>query len=327
MVGNCSRFSSSVRRISGNHMPNSRLHLVEYHRVITIPAALNSEHLIKLSRTSVPQIRVMIEESSNTKISNQTIRRVLWKNGCRGTRPRKRPYISETNQSRRLDFDKEHVGKNEEFWNRVIWSNEMEINLYGSDGIHRIWRYHNIDNDRNNTLPNSETRDGCILLWGCMSANGAGNIEFKDVIMNIRLTWAGHVARMGESRNVCRVLVGRPEGKRPLGRPRRRWEDNIKMDLREVGYDDRDWINLAQDRDRWRAYVRAAMNLRCMGPVPTQHRDVLGETIGSEIRLRMPAITAGGDHRANHTVPPFWLDDRSLLLRHVGVSPAAGWSV
>ncbi|KAJ4432674.1 hypothetical protein ANN_21297 [Periplaneta americana] len=71
-----------------------------------------------------------------------------------------------------------------------------------------------------------------------------------------------HVARKGESRNAYRVLVGRPEGKRPLGRPRRRWEDNIKMDLREVGYDDRDWINLAQDRDRWRAYVRAAMNLR-----------------------------------------------------------------
>ncbi|KAJ4442251.1 hypothetical protein ANN_12117 [Periplaneta americana] len=81
-----------------------------------------------------------------------------------------------------------------------------------------------------------------------------------DIIRNIksrRLRWAGHVARMGESRNAYRVLVGRPEGKRPLGRPRRRWEDNIKMDLREVGYDDRDWINLAQDRDRWRAYVRA----------------------------------------------------------------------
>ncbi|KAJ4450947.1 hypothetical protein ANN_02382 [Periplaneta americana] len=67
---------------------------------------------------------------------------------------------------------------------------------------------------------------------------------------------------MGESRNAYRVLVGRPEGKRPLGKPRRRWEDNINMDLREVGYDDRDWINLAQDRDQWRAYVRAAMNLR-----------------------------------------------------------------
>ncbi|KAJ4448842.1 hypothetical protein ANN_00233 [Periplaneta americana] len=86
-----------------------------------------------------------------------------------------------------------------------------------------------------------------------------------DIIRNIkskRLKWAGHVARMGESRNAYRVLVGRPEGKRPLGRPRCRWEDNIKMDLIEVGYDSRDWINLAQDRDRWRAYVRAAMNLR-----------------------------------------------------------------
>ncbi|KAJ4452011.1 hypothetical protein ANN_03524 [Periplaneta americana] len=91
-----------------------------------------------------------------------------------------------------------------------------------------------------------------------------------DIISNIksrRLRWAGHVARIGESRNAYRVLVGRPEGKRPLGRPRRRWEDNIKMDLREVGYDGRDWINLAQDRDQWRAYVRAAMNLRHGGSV------------------------------------------------------------
>ncbi|KAJ4431766.1 hypothetical protein ANN_20371 [Periplaneta americana] len=86
-----------------------------------------------------------------------------------------------------------------------------------------------------------------------------------DIIRNIKsrcLRWAGHVARMDESTNAYRVLVGRPKGKRPLGRPRRRWEDNIKMDLREVGYDDRDWINLAQDRDLWRAYVRVAMNLR-----------------------------------------------------------------
>ncbi|KAJ4443792.1 hypothetical protein ANN_05572 [Periplaneta americana] len=78
-----------------------------------------------------------------------------------------------------------------------------------------------------------------------------------NIIRNLksrRLRWAGHVARMGESRNAYRVLVGRPEGKRPLGGPRRRWEDNIKMDLREVGCDDRDWINLAQDKDRWRAY-------------------------------------------------------------------------
>ncbi|KAJ4429855.1 hypothetical protein ANN_22059 [Periplaneta americana] len=86
-----------------------------------------------------------------------------------------------------------------------------------------------------------------------------------DIIRNIksrRLRWAGHVALMGESTNAYRVLVGRPERKISLERPRLRWEDNIKMDLREVEYDDRDWINFAQDRDQWRAYVRAAINLR-----------------------------------------------------------------
>jgi transposase len=67
---------------------------------------------------------------------------------------------------------------------------------------------------------------------------------------------------MGERRNAYRILVENPEGRRPLGRPRRRWVDNIKMDLRDVGWDGRDWIDLAQDRDRWRACVNAVMNLR-----------------------------------------------------------------
>ena len=70
------------------------------------------------------------------------------------------------------------------------------------------------------------------------------------------------MARMGEERDLYRVLVGIPEGKRPLGRPRRRWKDNIKMDLQEVGCGSMDWIELAQDRDRWRALVNAVMNIR-----------------------------------------------------------------
>jgi hypothetical protein len=82
------------------------------------------------------------------------------------------------------------------------------------------------------------------------------------VIKSRRLRWAGQVARMGERRGAYRALVGKLEGRRPLGRPRRRWEVNIKMDLREVGWGGMDWINLAQDRDRWRALVNAVMNLR-----------------------------------------------------------------
>jgi hypothetical protein len=82
------------------------------------------------------------------------------------------------------------------------------------------------------------------------------------VIKSRRMRWAGHVARMGEGRGAYRVLVGRPEGKRPLGRPRCRWEDNIKMDLGEIGIDGANLIRLAQDRVQWLAFVNTVMNLR-----------------------------------------------------------------
>jgi hypothetical protein len=76
------------------------------------------------------------------------------------------------------------------------------------------------------------------------------------------MTWAGCVVCIGERRGIYRVVVGKPEGKRPRGRPRHRWEDNIKMDLQEVGCAVMDWIELAQDRDMWRALVNAVMDLR-----------------------------------------------------------------
>jgi hypothetical protein len=82
------------------------------------------------------------------------------------------------------------------------------------------------------------------------------------VIKSRRMRWAGHVARMGEGRDVYRVLVGRPEGKRPLGRHRRRWKDHIKLNLREIGIDGLNWVQLAQDRVQWWAFVNMGMNLR-----------------------------------------------------------------
>ena len=108
-------------------------------------------------------------------------------------------------------------------------------------------------------------RDEVIGEW-----RKSHNEELKDlyslpnivrVVKSRRMGWAGHVARMGEGRGVHRVLVGKPEGKRPLGRPRRRWEDNIKMDLQEVGGGG-DWVELTQDRDWWRALVNMVTNLR-----------------------------------------------------------------
>jgi hypothetical protein len=79
------------------------------------------------------------------------------------------------------------------------------------------------------------------------------------MIKSRRMRWAGHVARMGETRNVYRILTGKPEGKSPQGRPRRRWVDDIRMDLREIEWDGMDWIDLAQDRDQCRDLVNTVM--------------------------------------------------------------------
>jgi hypothetical protein len=88
------------------------------------------------------------------------------------------------------------------------------------------------------------------------------SLSIIRIIKSGMMRWAGHVARMGEKRNVYMLLVGKSEGKRPLGRPRRRWMDNIKMELLEMGLTVVDWIGLAQDRYRWRALVNSVMNFR-----------------------------------------------------------------
>ena len=103
--------------------------------------------------------------------------------------------------------------------------------------------------------------------WGwmnnfCQFRHCASSPNTVQVIKSRRIRWTGHVACMGEERGVYRVLLGKPEGRRPVGRPRRRWVDNIRTDLHEVGCGYMDWVGLAQYRDRWRTLVSVVMNLR-----------------------------------------------------------------
>jgi hypothetical protein len=116
-------------------------------------------------------------------------------------------------------------------------------------------------------------RDEVIGEWKKLHNEGLRDLYSSPSIIRIiksrRMTWAGHVARMGEERKAYRLLVGKQEGKKPilsthlrLGRPRRRWVDNIRKDLGEVRWGDVDWIGLAKDRNRWRAVVNSVLNLR-----------------------------------------------------------------
>jgi hypothetical protein len=119
--------------------------------------------------------------------------------------------------------------------------NRMLRRIFGpkSDGVTGGWR----------KLHNEELHNLC------------SSPSIIRIIKSRRMRWTGHVARMGEKRNVYRLLIGKPEGRRPLGRPRCRWIDNIKIDLLEIGLSVVDWIGLAQDRYRWRALVNVVMNL------------------------------------------------------------------
>jgi hypothetical protein len=109
-------------------------------------------------------------------------------------------------------------------------------------------------------------RDKVTGEWRKLHNEELHELYSSPIIIRImksrKMRWAGHVARIAEKRNAYRLLVEKPEGRRPLGRPRRRWVDNVRIDLVEMGWGDVDWIGLAQDRDRWRVLVNSVLNLR-----------------------------------------------------------------
>jgi hypothetical protein len=115
-------------------------------------------------------------------------------------------------------------------------------------------------------LRSFENRDELTGEWRKQNREELNDLYYTPniipTIKSKRMRWAERIVRMGERRVIYRVLVGKPEGKRPLGRPRRKWEDDIKMDLQEVGWRDMNWIDLTKNRDSWRALENAVMNLR-----------------------------------------------------------------
>jgi hypothetical protein len=109
-------------------------------------------------------------------------------------------------------------------------------------------------------------RDEVIGGWRKLHNEDRRNMQCSPsiiikMIKSRMMRWTGHIARIGANRNAYRILVGKPEGKRPLGKPKRRWKYNIRLDLREIGWGGMDWIDLAQDRNQWRALVNTVMNL------------------------------------------------------------------
>ncbi|KAJ4447306.1 hypothetical protein ANN_09310 [Periplaneta americana] len=174
----------------------------------------------------VEKLRSQVQDTIGKEMSNQTIRRVLWKHGYHGRVPRKKPFISESNRIKRLLFANEHVSKEEDYWDRVIWSDETKINLFGSDSCNRVWRKAHSAFRKENTIPTVKHGGGSIMIWACMSSSGVGNIHFIDGIMdkimykNILMTNLKESAKKWASRvvihfNIITTLNTPPESSRP----------------------------------------------------------------------------------------------------------------
>ena len=137
-----------------------------------------------------------------------------------------------------------------ETWSLTLWE-EGKLRVFENKVLRRIF---------------GPRRDEVMGEWRRLHNEELHDLYCSPNIVRVikwrRMRWTGHMARLGEERGVYRVLVGKPEGRRPLGRPRRRWVHNIRMDPQEVGCGYMDWIGLAQDKDRWRTLVSAVMNLR-----------------------------------------------------------------
>jgi transposase len=135
-------------------------------------------------KLSVPKLQPDVESVSGKSVCCETIRNVLHRYGFYGRMARKKPFISEVNRKKRIEFAKMHLNKDQHFWNSVIWSDESKFNIFTSDGGQRVWRKPNTALQIENIVPTVKHGGGSVFVWGCMAAKGVGNLAFIDGIMD-----------------------------------------------------------------------------------------------------------------------------------------------
>ncbi len=137
------------------------------------------------------QLSKEVESQTGMTISLDTIRRTLQRNGMHGCRPRKKPLLKPRHKKARLDFARAHADKDEDYWDSILWSDETKINVFGTDGFKTVWRHKGEEYKEKCTVPTVKHGDGSVLMWGCMSAAGVGELHFIDgnIFMNSRFHW------------------------------------------------------------------------------------------------------------------------------------------
>ncbi len=133
------------------------------------------------------QLSKEVESQTGVTISCDTIRRTLQRNGMPGCRPRKKPLLKPRHKKARLEFARAHADKDEDYWDSILWSNETKINVFGTDGFKTVWRRKGEEHKEKCMVPTVKHGGGSVLMWGCMSAAGVGELHFIDGIMNSQM--------------------------------------------------------------------------------------------------------------------------------------------
>lgn len=182
------RAHSSIQRVISNYTSTGSI--ISKSRTGRPPLLTKRENkriiqLVRLNpRITAYQVKLEVEERFSKSVSDDTIRRIIKKAGYHSRVARRKPYISDINRQKRMDFANEFVSKPPEFWNKVIFSDESKFCIFGIKGKKLVWRKKGTALDKNNLVPTVKHGGGGIMVWGCMAANGIGKLTFIDSIMD-----------------------------------------------------------------------------------------------------------------------------------------------